>query len=224
MKEIFNFNAVEEKLGISFRNKNLLKIAFTHSSYANEHNCESNERLEFLGDSVLGFIVTKKIYNYTNLKEGELSKLRALLVSEEPLAKIVDELKIEEYMLKGIGESKNKVNSRAIKCDLFEAIVGAIYLDLGLEIVQKFVMKKLEPVFVQIKKLESFEDSKTQLQEKFSHAKIKYVTKKLGQDHNPTYESMVLINNVSCGKGVASNKRSAEQGAAKEALTNIREI
>ena len=125
MTNTFNFHEAEDKLKVKFKNKELLEMAFTHSSYANENNKQSNERLEFLGDSVLGLIVTQVIYSKTDFKEGQLSKLRALLVSEEPLSRIIDMLDIEKLMLKGKGESKSKVSSKAIKCDLFEAIVGA---------------------------------------------------------------------------------------------------
>lgn len=224
MKSAFNYSLAEEKLGLKFKDKSLLKMAFTHSSFANENCVQSNERLEFLGDSVLGFIVTQKIYAFANLKEGQLSKLRSLLVSEEPLAQIVDSLEIESLMLKGIGESKNRVNSRAIKCDLFEAVVGAIFLDLGMKAAENFVMKKLEPIFKQVCELDNFEDAKTRLQEKLPHEKIKYITQKKGEDHNPVYESAVCINGVVSGKGVAGNKRSAEQMAASEAIKQLRKV
>lgn len=224
MTNTFNFHEAEDKLKVKFKNKELLEMAFTHSSYANENNKQSNERLEFLGDSVLGLIVTQVIYSKTDFKEGQLSKLRALLVSEEPLSRIVDMLDIEKLMLKGKGESKSKVSSKAIKCDLFEAIVGAIYSDLGFGAAKKFVLFNLKPIFEEVSGLETFEDAKTQLQEKFAHKKIFYKTKKIGLEHNPEYESVVYINGVACGKGNATNKRSAEQLAAQVALRSVTKV
>lgn len=224
MAEVFNFQEAESRLGVKFKDKNLLKTAFTHSSFANEHKAQSNERLEFLGDSVLGLIVTKRIFKLTKLREGELSKLRALLVSEQPLSKVIDDLGVEELMLKGRGESKNVVSSKAIKCDLYEAIVGAIYLDKGFTDADEFVGKSLSGLFDETLGLDSFEDSKTRLQERFYKETIYYKTVKKGEDHNPFYASVVYINGTACGNGEAGNKRTAEQIAAQMALDNVKKV
>ena len=220
----FNYSQVENILGISLKNKSLLTQAFTHSSYANENKVKSNERLEFLGDSVLGLVVTKKIFKETKLKEGDLSKLRALIVSEDPLARVIDGLDIEKFMLKGKGESKNTVSSKAIKCDLFEAIVGAIYLDKGYDAAEKFVLNKLKQIIDQSLKLKDFEDEKTRLQETFFKDKIIYESKKGGDDYNPYYTTKVYINGKVCGSGKASNKRTSERLAAKQALEKIKKV
>ena len=220
----FNYSQVEGILGVSLKNKELLKEAFTHSSYANENKAKSNERLEFLGDSVLGLVITKKIFKETKFKEGDLSKLRALIVSEEPLAKIVDNLELEKFMLKGKGESKNTISSKAIKCDLFEAIVGAIYLDKGYAEAEKFVLNTLKPIITESLKLKDFEDEKTRLQETFYKDKIVYESKKGGDEFNPYYIAKVYINGALCGTGKASNKRTSERLAAKEALSKIKKV
>ena len=220
----FNYSEVEKILNTSFKNKSLLVEAFTHSSFANENKAKSNERLEFLGDSVLGLVITKKIFSTTQFKEGDLSKLRALIVSEGPLAEVVDGLGIEKFMLKGKGESKNTVSSRAIKCDLFEAIVGAIYLDKGYQEAERFVISKLSSVLKNSLKLKDFEDEKTRLQELFPHAKIMYSSIKEGDGFNPYYKTEVVVNGAVCGTGQASNKRTSERLAAKMALENIKKV
>ena len=108
----FEYLKIEKIIGYTFKDKGLLKTAFTHSSYANENRCKSNERLEFFGDSVLGYVVTRKLYNEFKLSEGELSKFRQKLVSEQPLAFIIEELGLDTFILKGKGESKNKFDSK----------------------------------------------------------------------------------------------------------------
>ena len=223
MKNNFNFNEVKNKLGVNVKSEKLIKTAFTHSSFANENRVESNERLEFLGDSVLGFIVTEKIYKKTHLNEGNLSKLRALLVSEKPLAEVIDKLDLEKYMLKGVGETKNKVVSNAIKCDLYEAIVGALYLDSGIGLANEFVEKTLNKNFEDLAKLNDYEDAKTKLQETLPYKNIKYNAIKKGDEFNPTYFVEVRINNVVSGTGEATSKRAAEQLAASVALKKLKE-
>ena len=223
MKLDFNLKLAQTKLGVMFKTPKLIKTAFTHSSYANENHLASNERLEFLGDSILGLVVTEIIYERTNLNEGNLSKLRSLIVSEAPLAKVVDEMGLEELMLKGVGESKNK-SSNATKCDLYEAIIGAIYLDLGLASTKKFIKKTLSPTINEVLGLNDLEDSKTRLQETIPHKTIKYFTDQVTSSNIPYFRSVVKINDINCGVGEGPNKRSAEQMAAKEALKKIKEI
>ena len=138
MKELVNLAEVEKIIGYNFKTKKLLIRALTHSSYSNEHRVESNERLEFLGDAIIEFIITEKLYKEFKGKEGDLSKTRAMIVSEKPLAEAVDRLGLDKYLIKGVGESRNTTQSKAIKCDMFEAICGAIYIDSGIEEVKKF--------------------------------------------------------------------------------------
>lgn len=224
MKQLFNVKELENILHVKFKNKNLLITAFTHSSFANENQVESNERLEFLGDSVLGLIVTEQIYKTTNLNEGNLSKLRALLVSVEPLSKVVDSLNIVQFLIKGKGESKNKSTSAATKCDLFEAIVGALYLDGGFIKAEAFVLNALKPLINQVLNLTDYVDAKSKLQETFAHDQIEYQTVAIGTEAKPEFKSIVFINNIASGEGCGSSKRNAEQMAANTALKNIKEV
>ncbi|MBQ9790353.1 MAG: ribonuclease III [Clostridia bacterium] len=218
---VFDYEKVEKIIGIKFKDKKLLQTAFTHSSFANEHKVESNERLEFLGDSVLGVAVTMKLFKDFSLSEGDLSKFRQKLVSEEPLAFVVEELGLDGFILKGKGESKNKVDSKAIKADLFEAIVGAICLDSGFEASQRFVLKMLESVFREYGKTLDFVDAKTKLQERLAGSKIFYDTQKFDLSGFFEYRSVVKINGVVSGSGTGHNKKTAEQEAAKQALLKI---
>ena len=212
---------IEKIIGYKFKDKNLLKTAFTHSSYSNENNCKSNERLEFLGDSVLGMIVTKKLYNDYKLSEGELSKFRQKLVSEQPLAFVIEELKLNDFLLKGKGESKNKFDSKAMKADLFEAIVGALFLDSGLLEAEKWVLSCLKSVFEEYSHTFDFEDAKTKLQEKLVGSKIIYNTKKIDKSGYFEYKCSLKINGIIVGRGVGHNKKQAEMQAASEALNKI---
>ena len=212
---------IEKIIGYKFKDKLILQTAFTHSSYANEHKAKSNERLEFLGDSILGFVVTKKLYSDYALSEGELTKFRQKLVSEEPLAFVIDELGLSKFILKGKGESKSKVDSRAIKADLFEAIAGAIFLDGGLEVAECWILKNLQSVFASYTDKSDFDDPKTKLQEKLKNAKIVYNTTKHDMVGYFIYKSVLKINGIVAGTGEGRNKKTAEKQAALKALENI---
>ena len=219
---MFNFKAIEQKLGYKFKNKSILKTAFVHSSYANEHKVECNERLEYLGDAVLELAVTDKLYSLFNLNEGMLTKYRASLVNEATLSFVVEELKLDEFLLKGKGEKRNKIDSKAIKCDLFEAIVGAIYLDGGIEEAKSFVYKVLETFFAELQTEGLKNNAKSALQEMLVNQKIIYSTTKHGESHNPHYKSTVIINGQNMGFGQGSNKKSAEQMAAKNTIDMLK--
>ncbi len=224
MKHQEIMNAAENIIGYRFKNKKLLLKALTHSSYSNEHRVESNERLEFLGDAVIEFIITERLYLEFDEKEGDLSKIRSMIVSEKPLSEAVDRLGLEKYLLKGVGESKNAVSSKAVKCDMFEAIVGAIYLDGGIENAKAFFNNSLGTKLENIKVNGFVDDSKTKLQELLKQAKIVYQTSKSGADHKPTYKTNVFINDVKMGKGIGSNKRESEEMAASQAINNLKQV
>ena len=224
VKEIVNVSAVEKIIGYTFKSKKLLVKALTHSSYSNEHRVESNERLEFLGDAVIEFIITEKLYAEFKGKEGDLSKIRALIVSEKPLAAAIDRLGLEKYLLKGVGESKNTTKSKAIKCDMFEAIAGAIYVDGGIEETKKFFNKAVGEIIENIKTNGYVDDPKTKLQEMLKQTKIVYSTSKSGEDHKPVYKTSVFVNDVKMGTGVGSNKRTAEENAASVAVNNLKKV
>lgn len=216
---------LEEKLGYKFNNIKLLRNALTHSSYANEvrNGITSNERLEFLGDSVLSVIVSDYIYkNYRSLPEGELTKLRASLVCEKSLCGFSRELELGRYLMLGHGEERSGGRERdSILADAFEAVLAAIYLDGGMEParrhVMNFVLRELKHTNDEV-----FKDYKTALQEIIQRNPEESVTYTLagtsGPDHDKSFEVEVHLNSNVIGRGVGRNKKQAEQAAAKEAL------
>ena len=224
MKELIKINEVEEILSYKFKKKKILQTAFVHSSYSNEHRIESNEKLEFLGDAVIEFIITEILYLQFQGKEGDMSKIRSLVVSEKPLSEAVDRLGLSKYLLKGVGESKNTTESKAVKCDLFEAICGAIYLDGGMENTKQFFQKALGDIILNLKINGYVDAPKTKLQEVLKQAKIVYSTTKSGEDHKPTYRTTVFINDVKMGYGTGSSKKEAEEQAASMALNNLKNV
>ncbi len=224
MKNLDNLKYVEEIIGYKFKNRNLLRTALTHSSYSNEHKVESNERLEFLGDAVIEFIITEILYLEFRGREGDMSKMRALVVSEKPLAEAITKLGLDKYLIKGVGESKNQTESKAIKCDLFEAIAGAIYLDGGIEEVKKFFNLATRDIIQGLKLNGYVDDPKTKLQEILKQSKITYSTSKSGEDHKPFYKTTVFINGVKMGHGSGSSKKQAEETAASEAINNLKKV
>ena len=215
---------IENIIGYKFQDKKLLQTALTHSSYSNEHNVESNERLEFLGDAVIEFIISEILYREFSGNEGELSKIRAQVVSEKPLAEAVTKFGLDKYLLRGVGESKNTTESKAVRCDLYEAICGAIYLDGGIDETKKFFDFTVGDIIDSIKINGFTEDAKTSLQEKLKNAKIVYSTSKTGEDHRPIYKTTLYINDVKVGTGEGANKRTAEENAASEALKILKQL
>ena len=218
-------DGLEQKLGYKFNNINLLKNALTHSSYANEvrNGFSSNERLEFLGDSVLSIVVSDYIYkHYPNMPEGELTKLRASRVCEKSLCAFSRELELGSYLMLGKGEDKGGGRERdSILADAFEAVLAAIYLDGGMEParrhVMNFVLRELKHTDDEV-----FKDYKTALQEIIQRNPEESVTYILidesGPDHDKSFTVEVRLNSNVIGKGTGKNKKRAEQMAAKEAL------
>jgi len=225
MSMIFEMTDAEKKIGYSFSDKNLLRQAFTHSSYSNENHAKNNEALEFLGDSVLNFVITAYLFNkYPGLSEGQLTKMRSNIVSAVPLSDAVKKLKIDKNMLLGIGEKNSQSLSINIFCDLFEAIVGAIYIDGGLESARKFILKNLNQQLNMNVNLD-FTDYKSKLSEfaqKNLKTKVVYKTVSIsGPSHNPNFDIDILVDNKVIGHGFGNTKKAAEQNAAKDALNNL---
>lgn len=216
---------LEEILGYTFKNPELLKNALTHSSYANETHSHlgSNERLEFLGDSVLSLIVSEYIYkNFKNLPEGELTKLRASLVCEKSLCGFSKEMRLGDFLFLGKGEQHNHGNERAsILADTFEAVLAAIYLDGGFEVAKKHVMRFILPE-LKDRDDEVFKDYKTSLQEviqKNPEERLVYVlSNESGPDHDKRFTVEVHLNSNVIGSGEGKSKKQAEQEAARQAL------
>ena len=217
--------ALEENLKYSFKNKDLLVNALTHSSYANEvrNGVTSNERLEFFGDSILSVIVSDYLYHqFSSLPEGELTKLRASLVCEKSLCSFSRELELGKFLRLGKGEDKGGGRERdSILADAFEAVLAAIYLDGGIDIarnhVMNFVLRELKHTNDEV-----FKDYKTTLQEiiqRNPEESVKYIlTGESGPDHNKVFEVEVHLNSNVIGVGKGKSKKQAEQMAAKEAL------
>ena len=219
-----DINELQEKLDYQFKNKALLLRALSHSSYFNENQgiCEgSNERLEFLGDSVLGFITAENFFkNYTDFPEGDLTKLRAAMVCEKSLASFAREIQLGKYLMLGKGEVVTGGRERpSIQADAFEAVIAAIYLDGGMDAARKFVLKYIDEA---IKKHRSVKDYKTMLQEVVQRNPgevVEYVlVGESGPDHDKRFEVEVHLNSNVIGKGVGRSKKRAEQEAAREAL------
>ncbi len=216
--------AFEKKLNYTFKNKELLETALTHSSYANEQRggAVCNERLEFLGDSVLSIIVSDYLYNNFSLPEGRLTKLRASLVCEKTLCRFSRSLQVGQFLKLGRGERATGGADRdSLLADAFEAILAAIYLDGGMEPAKKHVMRF---VLEELRHMEheNFKDYKTELQEVIQRnpeENLHYVlTGQSGPDHNKQFTVEVRLNSNVIGVGTGHSKKAAEQAAACKAL------
>lgn len=216
----------ENYIDYHFKNKQLLEEALSHSSYANEKKKfrNSNERLEFLGDSVLSIIVSDYLFNnYKDLPEGDLTKLRASLVCEKALHVFAKEIHLGEFILLGKGEEHTGGRERSsILADAFEAVIAAIYLDGGMKAASKHVLRFI-PKHAEKSNLICFRDYKTVLQEiiqKNPEEKVEYVLAgEYGPDHDKAFTVNVCLNSNVIGTGTGKSKKAAEQMAAKEALT-----
>lgn len=216
---------LEKNLKYTFKNKELLSNALTHSSYANEKKggAKSNERLEFLGDSVLSIIVSEHIYNnFPNLPEGQLTRIRASLVCEKTLCSFSRQLEIGDFLLLGKGEKANGGASRpSILADAFEAVLAAIYLDGGIEPAKRHVLRFVQSELAHLEN-DNFKDYKTELQEiiqRNPEEKLTYVLiGESGPDHDKCFTVQVHLNSNVIGEGSGHSKKNAEQAAAKKAL------
>ena len=219
---------LEEAIGHTFRNKELLKIAMTHASYANEYNCESNEKLEFLGDSILEYVSSDYIYQkYPKLKEVEMTKVRATVVCENCLHKIARRLNFSDFLQVGKSERLNHGNTRpAVMADSVEAVIAAIYFDGGLEKAREFIISILKDEIEVATHEVGMKDYKTVLQEMLQahgDVKIEYVLKKTeGPDHNKTFYTEMRCNGETLADGVGKSKKTAEMVAAQKAIEMIK--
>lgn len=197
----------EQTIGYSFKNIELLKNALRHTSYANEHGVNSNEKLEFLGDAILEFVTSDYIYkNYFKLKEGEMTKVRASVVCEESLFKVASMLNFSDFLYLGRSELANNGKTRpAILADSVEAAIAAMYLDGGIEPVTKFIINNLKEGIELASKSVGMKDHKTVLQEKLQvhgEVHIEYeIISESGPDHNKSFEAQVKLNGKVLAKG-----------------------
>lgn len=224
---VYRLEDIQRIIGYRFNNVSLLKTALTHSSYANAGKIRqnSNERLEFLGDAVLELLSSEYLFaHYPHQPEGELTKMRASLVSEIPLAQVAKQLGLGQYILLGKGEDSTGGRDRAsITSDAVEAVLGAIYLDGGMEEARRFVHKF---IMTEIDEKKLFYDSKTVLQEivqKYKLGELKYViVNEWGPDHDKNYEAECVIDNKVVGSGSGKTKKEAQQQAAFMAIRKLK--
>ena len=218
-----------ERLQLPFNDVLLLSRAMTHRSFLNEHPeaIEDNERLEFLGDAVLDFLVGEWLYNrFPEMEEGDLTQMRSALVQTNQLAAFSRDLHLENTIRLGKGEAKSGGKLRnTLLCDVFEALIGALFLDQGIEAVRAFISPKLEEAIPEIFELHKNEDPKSELQEwaqSRGYATPKYALINVnGPDHARTFEIEVKVNSKIMGSGIGKSKQSAEKNAAQKALEGI---
>ena len=221
---------VQQAIGITFRDLSLLQQAFVHSSYTNEnpgYHLPDNERLEFLGDALLSFIVTEKLYHeFPHFSEGELTEIRVPLIRQETLAQLASTLKLGKYLLLGKGEETTGGRERQTNlADVFEALVGAIFLDQGLDATRDFVLGKLHNQLERVVVKGIGRNYKALLQEftqdKFKQLPAYRVVGISGPDHDRDFTAEVSLGDVVLGTGEGKSKRAAEMEAARHAWEKL---
>ena len=218
---------LEKSIGYNFKNKELLKKALTHTSYAFEKHVQSNEKLEFLGDSILEFISSKYLYtHFPKLSEGEMTKVRATIVCEESLYEVAKRHNFSNFLYLGKSEIASHQETRpAIMADSVEAVIAAIYFDSSLHEAEKFIVENLKEAALVATKHIGEKDHKTVLQEilqKHGDVKIEYtIIKESGPDHDKTFVAEVKCNKKYLATGIGRTKKAAEMEAAKKAIENM---
>ena len=214
-----------QKLGIVPNNKDLYRLAFSHSSYVNErHLKEDYERLEFLGDAVLDLVVSDYLYRHSDKKEGDMTKIRASYVCENACFRYASDLEFSNYIKVGHGEElEGGRYKKVILADIFEAFMGAIYLDLGYDTVRKVLLEIIVP-YIEDESVTFFHDYKSSLQEfiQTEQRTLQYkVIKEEGPPHQRTFTVQVSVDDIIYGTGSANSKKEAEQEAARSALEKL---
>ena len=218
---------LEKSIGHYFQDKELLKQALIHKSYAYENHVESNEKLEFLGDSILEFISSKYLYtHFPKLTEGEMTKVRADIVCEESLYEIAKKHDFSDFLYVGKSERNSHGNMRtAIMADSVEAVIAALYFDAGLEVAEKFIIENLEEAAKRAAKHVGEKDYKTVLQEKLQKNGEVHITytilKEEGPDHDKSFTAEVSCNGKKLAIGIGKSKKAAEMQAAQRALESF---
>ena len=214
-----------QKLGITPKNLKLYKMAFSHSSYVNEHKLKSDyERLEFLGDKVLDLVISDYLYNNFDIKEGDMTKIRASYVCENACFKYASDLDFSSYIKVGHGEESDGGRyKKVILADIFESFCGAMYLDLGFESTRKVILSVIVP-YIEDKNIVFFSDYKSALQE-YVQTDGKSATYEIvgefGPAHNKEFHVELKVDGIIFGKGIGGSKKEAEQEAAKDALERL---
>lgn len=228
-KRLKHLNEFENTIGYSFKNINILNNALTHSSFvaSKADFLEHNERLEFIGDSILSMVISLHLYSKCkNSPEGSLTRFRAGIVCEQSLYNASDRLRLGQYLLLSKGEENTGGRSRvSILADAFEAIIAAIYLDGGIKKAKAFILENLEDIITDSVENKIFSDYKSFLQEhiqKNNSGKLSYkLLKEEGPDHDKTFEIALYLNNTKIGRGAGHSKKDAQQAAAKDAMINL---
>lgn len=219
-----NIKKLQSEIGIHFKQESLLETALTHTSYANEHGVDSNEKLEFLGDAILEFVISSYLFRtYKHLSEGEMTKVRASIVCEESLHQVALKHNFSDFLNLGKSElAMHGAQRPAVLADSVEAVIAAIYIDQGLDIAQKFILDNLKEAAENATKHVGQKDYKTVLQEKLQvdgDVDIKYITvKEEGPDHDKKFTVELSVNGKVITFGEGQSKKAAEMQAAKKAL------
>ncbi|OGN96693.1 MAG: ribonuclease III [Chloroflexi bacterium RBG_13_51_36] len=228
---MIDWNGCQRSLGISFRQESLLEQAFVHSSYCNENpGCPlpSNERLEFLGDAVLNFVVTEGLYKeFPNSPEGELTEIRASLICRDTLASLASSLNLGDWLVLGRGEEASGGRTKASNlANAMEALIGAFYLDQGLARTRRFILKQLKPELEEIKSGKIPRNYKALVQEFIQGEKrptpVYRLVEASGPDHRKRFTSEILVEGEVLGKGTGKSKKIAESQAARAAWERLR--
>lgn len=226
-EDLRRISILEKELKYKFKNKEYILNAITHKSYAYENATKYNERLEFLGDSILGFVIAEKLFKMDKIDEGKMSKQRAYIVCEDSLYEIAKELKILKILRYGGGE-KN-IPPKAVLADSIEAIIAAIYLDSNINNVRKIILRLFKEKINEAHLEKINVDYKSMLQEIIQKAKDNYNLDysnigEIGPDHDKTFEVWVSINGKKMSRGIGKTKKAAEMEAAKHAIEKLNEI
>jgi len=228
---MIDWNDCQKNLGVSFHQESLLEQAFVHSSYPNENPDfarPSNERLEFLGDAVLNFIVAEKLYEeFPKLPEGELTEIRASLVCRDTLAELASSLKLGDWLLLGRGEEANGGRAKASNlANAMEALIGALYLDQGIARVRRFVLRQLKPELGRVKAGKTTLNYKALVQELIQGQKrptpVYRLVEATGPDHSKQFTAEILVEGEALGRGTGRSKKVAESQAARAAWEKLR--
>jgi len=231
MKDEIALRKFSKKLHPDIKNVCLLAKALTHRSYlGDDPSAESNERLEFLGDSIVGVIVAEYLFNaFPDRKEGELAKAKAVAVSEPVLAEGALSLGVKDMIRMSAGEESGGGRLRpSILSDTFEALVAVVYIDCGLEAARSFILNAIEPILADIRIDQYIRDFKTALQEltqgSLKKAPAYVITSQDGADHDKTFTVEVMVDDMVLGSGMGKNKKQAEQAAAQAAIQKVKEM
>lgn len=226
----FNTDKIEEKIGIVFKDKKLLKTCFTHVSYANEFREKSNENLEFLGDSVLGLVIGEYLYDNFDeaIDEGTMSQIRSKIVCTESLLSVSKKLGIAKYLLLTNNKDVSADYHQKQFADVVEALISGIYIDQGLTVVKSFILSifsdKLKKESLLMATLTDYKTILQELVQKQKNSKIEYVfIERTGEDHEPQFTYAVEINGKELGRATGHSKRFAQTTAAEQALKKLKE-